>query len=77
MAEQTPADQQPRTRLDATDPNQTNPAGGAGEQDGATEAPTEQESGGGYGNHAPADQSALFNERPDHEFNEGKDESWR
>ena len=55
-----PADQQQRTKLDATDPNQTNKGSNAGEQDPAVKEtgespaakPTEQESGAGYGNHA-------------------------
>jgi hypothetical protein len=64
MASQTPADEQPRTKLENSDPNQTNADGGAGEQQPAAEgaeahAETEQESGGGYGNHAPADQGSA------------------
>jgi hypothetical protein len=58
MADMIPADEQPRTKLDRSDPNQTNSGTSAGEQDTAA-APTEQESGGGYGNHAPAEQGGA------------------
>lgn len=55
-----PADQQPRTKLERSDPNQTNEGALSEQNVGPTDgSPTEQPSGGGYGNNAEEDEGAA------------------